>query len=222
MYYTPYKFESMLSEKEKMLLEQIERVVSLNGRYPSYGELMNLMDYKSKRSISVLVDSLVEKGYLRKNVDSKIRLVNNIRLNESIDTVDIPLLGDVACGAPIFADENIEAVFAISTQIAHTDNRYFLLRAIGDSMNNPPRHKKAINDGDLVLVKSQSYAEDGDWVLAIINNEGTIKEFRKLENHIVLIPHSDKEKYKPILVSKDLRIQGVVSDVFKGLDKLNF
>lgn len=210
----------MLEEKERSLLNIIEREVSLTGKYPSYADLTKLMEYKSKRSVFLLINSLVKKGYLRKNPDSKIRLTNKVNLNESIDTMDVPLLGDVACGSPIFAEENVEVVFAISTQIAKPNHRYYLLRASGNSMNKPPEYKKAINDGDLVLIKSQNYAEDGDWAVAIINNEGTIKEYRKLQNHVALIPHSDDVQHKPIIVSSDLRIQGIVTDVFKGLDKL--
>lgn len=210
----------MLSEKERILLDLIEREVSSTGKYPSYAQLSKLMGYRSKRSISLLVDSLIEKSYLIKNVDSKIRLTNKIGLNESIDTIDAPLLGDVACGAPIFAEENVEAIFAISTQIAKPNYRYFLLRANGNSMNNPPEHKKAIHDGDLVLVRSQNYAEDGDWTVAIINNKGTIKEFRRLESHVALLPHSHEVEHKPIIVLDDMRIQGVVIDVFKGLDEI--
>lgn len=212
----------MLSQKERILLEHIEREVLSTGKHPSYSELTKLMGYKSKRSIFLLVNSLIEKGHLRKNADSKIRLINKLNATNSIRTIDVPLIGDVACGEPIFAEENIEAVFSISTQIAEDSQRYFLLRAQGQSMNNPPENRKAINDGDLILIKSQTYAEDGDWVLAIINNEATIKEFRKIGDHIALIPHSNEEEYKPILLSDELIIQGVVVDVFKGLDKLNF
>lgn len=210
----------MLLEKEQLLLDLIKKEVSSTGKYPSYADLSKSMGYKSKRSIFLLVNSLIEKGYLRKNIDSKIRLTDTLNLNESIDTVDVPLVGDIACGTPIFAEENVEAVFAISTQIAKSNHRYFLLRANGNSMNNPPEHKKTIIDGDLVLIKSQNYAEDGDWVVAIINNKGTIKEYRRLENHVALIPHSDEIEHKPIIVSDNLRIQGVVTDVFKDLDKI--
>lgn len=210
----------MLLEKEQLLLDLVERSVSSTGRYPSYADLTKMMGYKSKRSVFLLVNRLVEKGYLRKNTDSKIRLTNKLNLNDSIATVDVPLLGDVACGTPIFAEENVEAVFAISTQIAKPSHSYFLLRAVGNSMNNPPQYKKGIDHGDLVLIKSQNYAEDGDWAVAIINNEGTIKEYRKLESHVALIPHSDEAEHKPIIVSHDLSIQGIVMDVFKGLDKI--
>lgn len=211
----------MLSEKEKLLLEHIERQVSATGKYPSYAELSKLMGYKSKRSVFLLVGNLIEKGRLRKNADSKIRLVNAVNLSPSIQTVDVPLLGDVACGAPIFAEENIEAVFAISTQITKSDDRYFLLRANGDSMDKPHANYKAIHHGDLVLIRSQNHADDGDRVVAVINNEATIKILKKLEHHVVLLPHSTNEVHKPIVASDSLIIQGVVVDVLKGLGQLD-
>lgn len=211
-----------MTDKEKVLLGHIEREVASKGRYPSYASLAELMGYKSKRSVFLLINSLVEQGYLRKNADARIRLTNNVAINTSVETVNVPLLGDVACGTPIFAEENVEAVFAISTQIAKPNNRYFLLRANGDSMNSASDHRKGIEDGELVLIRAQTYAENGDWVVAIINNEGTVKEFRRLEDHVALLPHSTNTRHKPIIVSDDLIIQGVVVDVLKGLDKLDF
>lgn len=120
----------------------------------------------------------------------------------------MPLLGNVACGAPIFAEENIEAFISISDKLIKPSNRYFILRASGDSMDDV-----GINDGDLVLIRQQQTAQNGDQVVALIDDEATIKEFHHNENIIVLKPRSKSSKHQPIILTNDFRIQGVVETV---------
>ena len=120
-------------------------------------------------------------------------------------TVNIPLLGSIACGTPILAIENIESEIPVSNDLIKGSNKYFLLRASGNSMN-----EVGINDGDLVLVKQQSTAENGDFVVAVIDDEATIKEFRKNSDAIVLRPRSTEQKHQPIILTRDFRIQGIV------------
>jgi len=124
------------------------------------------------------------------------------------DTVEIPLVGSVSCGLPIFAEENIEAQIPVSTKLIRKSANYFLLRAFGDSMN-----KKGINSGDLLLIKQQQVAESGDLVLALVDDDATVKEFIDNGNTIVLKPHSTNPKHQPIILTNDFRIQGVVENI---------
>lgn len=126
------------------------------------------------------------------------------------DTVNIPLVGAVACGLPIFAEEHIEAQIAISTKLVKTPSDYFLLRATGDSMN-----KKGIDSGDLLLIKHQHTAETGDLVLALLDDEATVKEFKNNGSNLVLKPHSTNPKHQPIILTTDFKVQGIVVDVIK-------
>lgn len=126
------------------------------------------------------------------------------------DTVNIPLIGSVACGLPAFAEEHIEAQIPISTKLVKTPSDYFLLSATGDSMN-----KKGIDSGDLLLIKRQHTAGTGDLVLALIDDEATVKEFRHNSDTIVLKPHSTNKKHHPIILTTDFRIQGIVEKVIK-------
>lgn len=126
------------------------------------------------------------------------------------DTIEIPLIGSVSCGLPIFAEENIEAKIPISTKLVKKANDYFLLRASGDSMN-----KKGINSGDLLLIKQQQVAENGDLVLALIDDDATVKEFINNGNIIILKPHSTNPKHQPIILTSDFRVQGIVENVIK-------
>ena len=126
------------------------------------------------------------------------------------DTVEIPLVGSVSCGLPIFAEENIEAKIPVSTKLIRKSANYFLLRAFGDSMN-----KKGINSGDLLLIKQQQVAESGDLVLALVDDDATVKEFINNGDTIVLKPHSTNPKHQPIILTNDFRIQGIVEKVIK-------
>ncbi len=124
------------------------------------------------------------------------------------DTVEIPLVGSVSCGLPIFAEENIEARISISTKLIQKSTNYFFLRAFGDSMN-----KKGINSGDLLLIKQQQVAENKDLVLALVDDDATVKEFINNGDTIVLKPHSTNPKHQPIILTNDFRIQGIVEKI---------
>ena len=113
--------------------------------------------------------------------------------------------GAIACGLPILAEENIEAMIAVSTKLAKPSNKYFLLQAKGDSMN-----EKGINDGDLVLVKQQNSADNGDIVVALIDDEATIKELRINDDNVLLLPRSSNKTHTPIILSRNFIVQGIV------------
>lgn len=182
---------------------------------PSVRELMRELNYKSPRSVSVILQGLIEKGVLRKREDGSLRLLSqklSTADSSREQTVKVPLLGTIACGPPILAEENIEAEFAVSVKLAKMPGKYFMLRASGDSMN-----LKGINDGDLILIKQQDTAEDGELVVALIDDEATIKELRKNEHTIVLLPHSSNKMHMPIILARDFKVQGVVVTVIPGI-----
>lgn len=120
-------------------------------------------------------------------------------------TIEIPLVGSVACGLPSLAEQTPEALIQVSTKIARPGHSYFLLRAKGTSMN-----KSGIDDGDLVLVRQQPLAEDGDKVVALVNDDATIKHFHRQRDVIVLKPNSSEARHKPIVLSDQFLVQGVV------------
>jgi len=128
--------------------------------------------------------------------------------NNDGDVTKVPVVGKVSCGLPIYAEENVDSYISISKAIAKPNNNYFILYAEGDSMN-----EAGINSGDMVLIKQQQSANDGDLVVALIDDEATIKEFNKRNNMIILKPKSNNKKHQPIILTSDFRIQGVVADV---------
>ena len=128
------------------------------------------------------------------------------------NTVKVPLVGRVSCGAPILAEENIEGYIDFSDKIARPPFRYFLLRAQGDSMNTA-----GINNGDLVLVRRQQTAQPGDRVVALINDEATIKELAVNNGMAVLNPKSTNPGHRPIVMTGDFVIQGIVVSTITNL-----
>ncbi|MEN8126160.1 MAG: transcriptional repressor LexA [Bacteroidota bacterium] len=200
-----------LSNKEIQSLKAIRKYLYEFGKMPSVRELMRELDYKSPRSASVLIQNLEEKGVLKKKQDgsfqlSEFELPDNYGTREQ--TVKVALLGSVACGSPIFAEENVEAEIPVSIKLLKKGHKYFLLRAKGDSMNDA-----GINEGDLVLIRQQQHAQNGDKVVALIDDEATIKEYHHNGSLVVLKPKSKSKKYQPIILSDEFRIQGVVEAV---------
>ena len=158
-----------------------------------------------------MIQKLTEKNILEKKPDGSLRLVR-YEIDETgtpqEQTVKVPLLGTVACGLPVYAEENIEAEIAVSTKLARQPGKYYLLKAQGDSMN-----LRGINDGDMVLIKHQEHAENGDMVVALIDNEVTIKELKINKENVVLLPRSSNKSHMPVILSRDFAIQGVVVSV---------
>jgi repressor LexA len=200
------KLPEYFSENERKALRIIRNWFLLKGRNPSIRELASEMQFGSTRSASMLVNKLIAKKTLLRKEDGSLRIMSNLEDEKfSANTVDVPLVGMVSCGAPIFAQENIEAYYPVSTRLAHLGSRYFLLRAQGDSMN-----KAGIRDKDLVLIKQQSYAQDGQKVVALIDDQATIKMIAFTKDTIILKPQSTNKNNKPIILSRDFQIQGIV------------
>jgi len=202
-----------LSNKELTALKMIRNYLVHNGRAPSVRELMIAMDYKSPRSAAVILKNLEEKEILKKKADGSYQIMDfeiPQDFGSRAQTVKIPLLGSVACGIPIFADENIEAEVSISIEMIKNGYKYFLLRAEGDSMD-----EAGIDNGDLLLIRQQQNAENGDRILALIDEEATVKEYNKSNEMVILKPKSSNKTHQPIILTSDFRIQGIVESVIK-------
>jgi repressor LexA len=200
--------EENLSIKAIEALRHIRSWVMMYASVPSVRELMNEMGYKSPRSAVLLMEELESNDYLEKKNDGSFRLIKDLDVGKDTRTISVPLIGTVACGIPIFAEQNIEAMIPISTNLARSGSKYFLLKAKGDSMD-----KAGINDGDMILVKQQPAANNGQNVVALIDDEVTVKEFHYTGNVVTLLPRSSNSKHQPIIVSGDFQIQGIVEAI---------
>ncbi|MBI1805085.1 MAG: repressor LexA [Ignavibacteriae bacterium] len=195
-----------LTDREIETLRRIRNFLAHNGRTPSIRELMTALKYKSPHSAAVIVDRLVAMGLLSRKSDGSMKVDKPlVEEDRHAQTVDIPLVGRIAAGSPLFAEENIEAHIAVSTQLARPPHKYFLLRVNGDSMN-----QAGIDDGDFILVKQQPTANNGEKIVALIDDEATVKEFQRGKDAVVLKPKSNNTKHKPIILTRDFLVQGVV------------
>jgi repressor LexA len=201
--------DDQLTEKEFQALRHLRNAIVHEGRSPSIRELAQALGYKSPRTAFLVLNRLFERGWLKRRPNGELQFRKELPgATDHARTVQIPLVGSVACGVPLLAEENIEAFIPVSTSLAKSGNKYFFLRAVGDSMD-----AAGIQNGDLMLVRQQSQAENGDKVVALINDEATVKEFHREREMVVLKPNSSNNNHKPIVVTDDFIIQGVVMSV---------
>ncbi len=199
----------MLTKKQKQILDFIKKFIKENDYSPSIKEVAKHF----KLAISTIhqhIEAIKEKGYLKKieNQPRSIEISDNKRLS---GLIKIPLLGTIAAGQPIEAIENKETI-AIPQNKLPRSGEFYALRVIGNSMID-----ENINDGDIVLVKQQSIAENGQKVVALIDNyEATLKKFYKEKGHIRLQPAN--KNMEPLIFrnGRDISIQGIVLDVIRG------
>jgi repressor LexA len=200
-----------LTDKELEAFRVIRNSILHKGRAPLVRELMKELKYRSPRSVSYILEKLEAKGYISRPSRGQIRLKTDLPGTDShAQTVNVPLVGSAPCGTPVFAEENIECTYPVSTALAKKSFRYFLLRATGDSMN-----EKGIQDSNLVLVRQQPTAENGDTVVALIDGKATIKEFHRQSQAVVLKPRSTNKQHQPIILTSDFQILGVVQSILQ-------
>lgn len=204
-----------LTPKELEALRHIRNRVVHGEQPPSVRELQELLGYGSPNAAAYVLGQLIRRGYIQRRKNGKIQLLKQaVEDLAHARTVPVPLVGSVPCGAALLAQENVTAVLPVSTALARPPHHYFLLRASGDSMN-----LAGIRDGDLALVRQQATAENGDKVVALIDDEATLKEFRRTRELVALLPRSKNKDHKPILLSDDFQVQGVVIATIPDLDK---
>lgn len=196
-----------LKPVERKALTFIRNRIMHGAAAPSVRELASELGFSSPRSAALIIDRLIELGFLKRREDDRalqlLRMPTEAR--DRASTVEVPLVGSAPCGAPLLAQENLEAMIPVSTNLVRPGRRYFLLRARGDSMT-----EAGIQDGALVLVRQQSSADNGDVVVALVDDEATIKELRRSEDAVVLFPRSENPAHKPIILQRDFHVQGVV------------
>ncbi len=216
-----------LKIREQQILDFMKTEIQEKGYPPTVREICNALNIKSTSTAHKAISTLVEKGYLRKDPskprayviipqeeDLLVATSNNSIPDEPTaqpleeSTISIPIVGQIAAGSPITAEENIEGMFPVPA--GYVNGNCFILRVRGESMINV-----GIMDGDLILVQQQNTANNGDIVVAMIDgfeSEATVKTFYKESDHIRLQPENDT--MSPIIV-RDVAIQGKVKGVFR-------
>ncbi len=205
--------KAKLTKKQHNFLSFLTKYIRENGYPPTIREMVYHLKLASTNSVKKYLDILERKGYIK-------RIPNSPRAIEvCVDTPEsqaklIPVAGRVRAGAPHLAVEDITGHLAIDASVARWDDTFFL-RVEGDSMIDAH-----IQDGDFVLVKSQQTAENGDIVVAIINDEATVKRFFRRGNSIYLEPANST--MKPIIIREDqtheMMIAGKVVTVLREIN----
>ena len=211
-----------LTKKQKAVLECIEDCIAKKGYGPTVREICAEIGLSSPSTVHVHLKALEEKGYIERDPlkSRSIMLKQNdqgqpVGRNEGnvlspsfSKTIDVPLVGNVAAGEPILAEENITETMSLPIDIVG-DSASFMLSVRGESMI-----EAGINDGDYVVVKQQQTANNGDIVVAIIEDGATVKTFYKESDHIRLQP--ENSTMEPIIVT-NCAIAGKVVAVFRRL-----
>jgi len=201
----------MLTKRQKQILNYIEKFIQKNEYAPSLEEIKEHFNLSSVSGIHQHIETLRSKGYLDKSSRGhrNIELINN---NKKSDLVEIPMLGTIAAGQSIEAVENPETI-TVQKNLLSKSGEHFALRVQGNSMID-----EGIFDGDIVVIRKQPTAENGETVVALINdNEVTLKKIYKEKNKFRLQPANPK--FKPIFTKK-LMIQGKVVSVIRNFEEL--
>lgn len=188
-----------LTEKERKMLEYISETIRKNGYSPSVRDIRSVLGIKSTSTVHLYLERLEKKGYIKKE-SSKSR---TLRL-ETPDPISdaIPIIGKVTAGQPILAVENYDGYVTFAPSSSYEKSELFALRVTGTSMINA-----GILEGDVVIVNQQATAENGDIVVAMIDDEATVKTFYKENGHYRLQP--ENPDMQPIIVN-ELYILGKV------------
>ena len=208
------------SKRQQAVLDCIEECIREKGYGPTVREICQSVGLSSPSTVHVHLKALEEKGLIKRDplksrsivltypLESGEPDVTNVIAPSFSNTVDVPLVGNVAAGEPILAEQNITDTITLPTDIVG-DAPSFLLSVRGDSMI-----EVGINDGDYVVVKEQPVANNGDIVVAIIEDGATVKTYYKEKDHIRLQP--ENSSMDPILTTT-CTIAGKVVAVFRRL-----
>lgn len=200
-----------ISEKQSMILEYIKKEILSRGYPPSVREICNAVGLKSTSSVHAHLESLEKNGYIHRD-PTKPRAIEIIDDEFNLtrrEMTNLPIIGTVAAGTPILAQENIEDYFPIPTDMV-PNNEAFVLKVKGESMVNA-----GILDGDLIFVEQKNTASNGEIIVALVDDSATVKTFYKENGHIRLQP--ENESMEPIIVD-DVQIIGKPFGVFRKMN----
>ena len=196
------------------VLKAINESFINRGLPPTIEELRRKLGVGSTRTVLRYLRWLEEEGDIERW--SGARGVRALRSDmSSVQTRAVPVVGQAPAGPLMLAEQNIDGWVQMPKTIARPGSEYFLLRVRGNSMNKAKVAEDKIEDGDLVFVRQQATAKEGEIVVALIDGEATIKRFAKGSGYYVLKPDSTDTKHRPIVVDQDFHIQGIVVRVLK-------
>jgi len=192
-----------ITVKQQRVLDVIVESLRERGKPPTVREIGEVIGVSSSCTVQRHLDALERKGFIRRNRYQYRSIELTDRLVQPFaPAANIPIIGHIAAGSPSLASEDIEGTYPLPREYARPQDEVFMLRVHGDSMINA-----GILDGDLVAIRRQATANNGDIVAALIEDEATIKRYYREQDHIRLQP--ENPAYQPLRV-RDARIVGKV------------
>ena len=196
-----------LSPRQSEILDFIKKSVAKNGYPPTVREIGEKVGLASPASVKYQLEILAEKGYIKK-ADTSARAIEVTDESAPSKSRNIPLVGQIAAGIPITAEQNIEEIHTLPESMVGKGDLY-MLKVKGDSMIDA-----AICDGDYVVIRQQKDAQNGDIVAAMIDGEATVKTFSRKSGHIWLLPAN--QEFSPI-DGDNCEILGKVTAVLRSI-----
>lgn len=200
--------QEKITPKQQEILEYIKETILSKGYPPAVREICEAVHLKSTSSVHSHLETLEEKGYIRKDPTKPrtIEIIDDCFNLTRREVVNVPVLGTVAAGQPLYAEENIENYYPIPAELL-PNAQTFMLKVKGNSMINA-----GILEGDQIIVEHRSTAHNGDIVVALVDDSATVKRFFKEEGHYRLQPENDF--MEPIIVNQ-VEILGKVIGLFR-------
>ncbi len=195
-----------LSAKQQQILSYLKSEVQKKGYPPSVREICQAVGLKSTSTVHAHLSRLEKKGYIRRN-PTKPRAIEILDQTDKKDVMEVPIVGTITAGTPILAVQNIEDTFPLPVNFLNYDTDVFMLRVKGESMI-----EAGIFDRDLILVRQQSSADNGDIVVALLEDSATVKTYYKEKDYIRLQP--ENATMSPI-ITKDVKVLGKVIGLFR-------
>ena len=200
--------QEKITPKQQEILEYIKETILKKGYPPAVREICEAVNLKSTSSVHSHLETLERNGYIRRDPTKPrtIEIIDDCFNLARREVVNVPLLGTVAAGMPLLAQENIENYFPTPTEML-PDKEVFMLRVKGDSMI-----EAGIFNGDLIFVEKTVTAENGEIVVALLDDSATVKRFYKENGHYRLQP--ENSSMEPIIVD-EVQILGKVFGLFR-------
>ena len=203
----------MLTKKQNKLFNFLKDRIKKTNVSPSFEEMKIAMGLKSKSGIQRLIDGLVERGFIEKKNNKKraINIIEGSIPKKNSQLINLPLLGNIAAGSPIEAIENTNDNIEVPKNLVSENKKNYVLKVNGNSMLN-----KGIVDGDKAIIEYCNDADNGDIVVALINdNEVTLKKLKKEKDKIHLVPENDNYKVQSFN-SDEVKIQGKLKGIIRS------
>ena len=205
-----------LTERQKEVFEFIKEYIEFNSFPPTYREIGTQFNIVSTFGVKRHIDALIKKGYLNteQNMSRTISLtgINDSKSANPLmeEIIELPIVGRVAAGQPILAEENIEGTLSLQASLINKRDNCFGLKVKGDSMINA-----GIFEGDVVVINPQQNANNGEIVVALLGDEATLKRYERTGNQVYLIPENDNYQKINVNEREDFSIVGKVLGVFR-------